>query len=582
MPKTTRIVFHSAFLAGITLFLSQFTALATVAVPGIFSSHMVVQREMAVPIWGTAAANEKVTVKLGTQQADFTTGSDGKWKVNIPSQPAGGPFDLTITGTNTLTLTDVYVGEVWVGSGQSNMDYRVNCTFSGCEMNNEAAEIAAANYPLIRSINIEFKPNAKPTAAMTTQKWMVCSPTTVGGFSAAGYFFSRELHKSIPNVAIGLVHSSYGASTMECWMSREALMGIPSVSSLVTQFEGNSPDYTDQHNPYVCYNGQINPIIPYAIRGVIWYQGESLKWSESTYRDLQVGIIDSWRKAWGQDFTFIIAQLANHGIAREIWPFLREAQLQASQMVANTGLVVNIDIGDSVNVHPPDKQDLGLRFGLAARGITYKHQVAFSGPIFDRMVVEASSIRLFFNYTVGGLELKGGNAKTFEIAGSNGTFYPATAKVDKDSTVVVSSASVTTPVHARYAWAGFPHASLYNKATPALPASPFRTNAPATPPTFIGKASETQKLPLLFQVEPYGKTGKVRLNYYLNNPALVSLELLNIRGHKWLLDSGLKPMGRHTLELNLKDGDRALKGHYMVCLKAGNQEKTLSLFLDAR
>lgn len=360
------------------------------------------------------------------------------------------------------------------------MDYRVHCAFAGCVLNNEALEVAAANYPLIRSCNVPYAPSATPVSTVTTQ-WMVSSPTTVPSFSAAAYFFARELHNNLPNVAIGVIHASFGASTIQCWMPRAAIAAIPSVAPLLAQFEVN-PNYTNQHNPYICYNGQINPLIPYAIRGVIWYQGESVTWGGNTYRDLQLGQIDGWRKAWGQDFTFLITQLANYNVSSSGWPIIREAQLQASEIVPNTGLAVTIDIGEATNVHYGDKQDVGLRLGIAARGITYGQPIPYSGPIYDHMAIEGSSIRLFFKHTETGLTFKGNVATGFEIAGANNVYSPATARIDVNSTLVVSSPSVAAPTNVHYAWAGFPMASLYNGGVPPLPASPFRTDAPPLPP----------------------------------------------------------------------------------------------------
>ena len=456
-------------------------AMAAVTLPSLFGDHMVVQRNMEVPIWGTDTANQSITVKLGTQQATATTGSDGKWTVRVPAQDAGGPFSMTVTGSSTVTLADVYVGEVWIGSGQSNIDYRVHCTFAGCGLNNEAAEIAAANYPLIRSWTAPWNPSAKPLDASTLKaSWVVTSPQTVGNVSAAGYFFARELTKALPNVAIGLIVSSFGASCIQCWMSTEALNAIPSVATLFSQFLAK-PDYTNQHNPIICYNGMIAPLVPYAIHGVFWYQGESVTWGGDTYRDLQMGLVTSWRKAWGQDFTFLIVELPNYNVSSSGWPILREAQLQTTQALPNTGLAVTIDIGVPTYVHPPDKQDVGLRLGLLAEAITYGQDVADYGPLYDHMAVEGSSIRLSFTHTEAGMAFKGGTATGFEIAGADGTYVTATAAIQPDSTILVSAGSVTAPKNARYCWAGNPTPSLFSQGTPALPASPFRTDAPALP-----------------------------------------------------------------------------------------------------
>jgi sialate O-acetylesterase len=528
------------------------TSNAAVSLPGLFSDHMVLQRGMPIPVFGAASANETITVKLGTVQADGKADASGRFVVNLPAQVAGGPFTMTVSGSNTVTLQDVYVGEVWIGSGQSNMDYRVTCTFSGCALKDAAKEIAAANYPLIRSINIERKGAGTPQTAMTTKKWLVCSPSTVGDFSAAGYFFARELHQALPNVAIGIVHASYGASTIECWISKEALTGLASFKPLLDTYE-KATDHTDQHNPYNCYNGQIYPIKPYAVRGVIWYQGESLTRGEATYRDLQVELVNSWRREWGQDMTFIITQLAGH--YKDTKPLLREAQMQGSQMVSNAGLVVTIDIGDSGYVHPPDKQDVGLRMGLVARAITYKEAIHYSGPLYNRMAVEGSSIRIYFKYASGGLLLKGtANDTTFQIAGTDGKFVRATAIIDQDTTLLISAASVTAPKNVHYAFTFYPKVTLFSKATPTLPASPFRTEAPAfveAPTGTRAFASMARASDFNFQARR-GSSGDLFFVYTLSYPAQVALELFDIRGKKWSLDpESLKPSGSHSVQVKL-------------------------------
>jgi sialate O-acetylesterase len=476
-----RFLFRSVCCSASLVYLAGAApAAAVVTLPSVFSDHMVVQREMPVPVWGTAEPGEVVDVRLGAERALATASADGKWMVRLAAQEAGGPHELSVTGTTHLTVQDVFIGEVWLASGQSNMDYRVHCTFAGCALQNEAAEVAAADHPLIRSCNVPYAPSATPSESVNTS-WLVSSPATVPSFSAAGYFFARELSANLPNVAIGIIHGSFGASTIQCWMPREALLDIPSVAPLVEQFEANNPNFRNQHNPYICYNGQINPIVPYAIRGVIWAQGESVTWGGDTYRDLQAGLIESWRAVWGQDLTFLITQLANYNVSSGGWPVLREAQLQATQMLPNTGLAVTIDIGEAANVHYADKQDLGLRLGLAARAISYGQAVAYSGPIYDHMEPEGNALRLHFRHAENGLTFKEGVGTGFEVAGSDHVYSVATARIDADSTIVVSSPAVDAPKTARYAWAGFPPASLFSAGAPALPASPFRTDAPPVP-----------------------------------------------------------------------------------------------------
>ena len=477
MQYKSKIVSMAFLLVGIILLPAMVSA--NVAVQGLFSNSMVLQQGMPVPVWGTGAANEKVTVIMNGQQATGTAGADGNWMVSLPSMTSGGPYTLTITGTNTITVSDVYIGEVWLCSGQSNMGYTMQCGYAGCAMDNAAAEIAAANYPLIRSCNIEGSLNKSPQTTYTTS-WMVCNPANAPKFSAAAYFFGRELHNNLNKVPIGLVHSSAGGACMQAFISRADLVAN-GFSSQVTSYESGNPSYSNNHDSYIIFNGKINPLVPYAFRGAIWYQGESVTWGSDTYRDLQVLLINSWRKLFTPNLSFFIVQLPNYNKGGS-WMALREAQLQATQMLPNTGLAVTIDIGMPDYVHPSNKQDCGLRLGLAALGITYKQNITYSGPIYDRMTVEGNSIRLYFKHTDGGLQFKPTTGTGFEISAST-TYSVATATIDQDSTVLVSSSAVTGPKIARYCWAGNPVASLYNKGTPtALPASPFRTDAPAFTP----------------------------------------------------------------------------------------------------
>ncbi len=577
------------------LFLGAFSAapaLAAVAMQGLFGDHMVLQRDMPIPIFGAAAPNEAITVKLGAGQAAGKAGADGRFLIRLPAQAAGGPFELSVAGATTVTFKDVYVGEVWIASGQSNMDYRVDCKIGWATCNpplkDMAKEVAAANYPLIRSINIAFKPNAKPQTGLTTTGWAQAIGDGIKPFSALAYFFAREVQRSLPNVAVGMIHASFGASCIECWMSRETLAGLPSFAPLLAAYE-KAPDYANQHNPYNCYNGQIYPLKPYAVRGAIWSQGESISRGVATYRDLQVELVKSWRRDWGQDMTFLVSQLADYNAAG--FPLVREAQMQGVQMVTNAGLAVNIDIGEAANIHFTDKQDAGLRMGLAARAIAYKQTVVYSGPLYRHMAVEGASIRLFFDHADGGLQLKGGNATTFEIAGANGTYSPATAKVDQDSTLLVTGAGVTAPKAVRYAWAAVPAVSLTNRADPTLPASPFRTDAPdmGTLPTAIGNASpRASDSPFAFHRVRSQASGGFSLRYDLPQSADVSLELFDLRGHAWKLAAGRQAAGSHSMALRASRDAGAVaagnfsgaEGVYFARLTVGGRVETLSLILS--
>ena len=480
---------------------------------------------MFVPVWGTASPGEEITVTLGQQKQTTAAGADGKWMLRLFELKAGGPFEMTISGKNTLTVKDVYVGEVWLCSGQSNMDMTVAREDRyWCGVFNEAEEVAAANYPLIRVFDVEFVTKDEPQTE-AQGKWEICSPETVGGFSATAYFFGRELHGKL-DVPIGLITTAYGASTAEAWTSRPALKSNPRLSYLFDEYakrcakhdsdavaqqeyqeafkkwelaaakakvegkdrpkEPKNPDpRKDQHSPCLLYNGMVAPLVPYAIRGMIWYQGESNGPTAGQYRDIMETMIKDWRQAWGQeDFPFLYVQLANYGelatqpVQDDPTVFVREGQLQ-NLSVPNTSMVVAIDNADPNNpgnIHPKNKQEIGLRLSLAARALAYHEPITYSGPIYDSMTIEGRSIRLHFKHVGGGLVAKDSKLTGFAIAGEDKKFVWADANIE-DGTIIVSSPEITKPVAVRYGWAKNPVTSLYNKA--GLPASPFRTDGSA-------------------------------------------------------------------------------------------------------
>jgi sialate O-acetylesterase len=485
-----------------------------------FTDHMVLQRNMPVPIWGTATPGEKITVSFGKQKKTTVAAPDGKWMVKLDKLNAGGPFTCTIKGKNTITLTDVYVGEVWLCSGQSNMDMTVaRETRSWCGVNNEAQEVAAANYPLIRVFDTDFTPSDNIQAEVGG-KWEICSPATVGHFSAAAYFFARELYNKY-KVPIGLVTTAYGASTAEAWTSKKTLESSPLFAGLLDNYTKrkaswdtsaaqkkyaaayaawqvdsaaaavnkkdppaapkNSNPRRDQHSPFVLYNGMVAPLIPYAIKGALWYQGESNIPSKDIYDTIMGALVKNWRDDWGQgSFPFIYVQLANYGKKPDTvagngggTTFIRDKQLK-NLSIPHTAMVVAIDNADNPgNIHPKNKQAIGLRLALAAEALVYGEKIPYSGPVYNKMSVEGNAIRLQFTHTDGGLMAKGDNAPGFAIAGVDKKFVWGNAKID-GNTVLVSSPDVPNPVAVRYAWGDNPPISLYNKAD--LPASPFKTD----------------------------------------------------------------------------------------------------------
>jgi sialate O-acetylesterase len=432
---------------------------------------------------------------------------------------------MTIAGNTAddtpIVVKDILVGEVWLGSGQSNMDFTVATTtrhyFAGVK--NEAEEIAAANYPQIRMFTGAWKNSYEPQSEISGT-WLVVTPENVREMSAIGYLFARDIQKEL-KVPFGIITEAFGASTAEAWTSREALSADPKLKSLIDAFDAkvaahktNKPDMTaamkawqeaatkaqaagqrqprrpgngdpigDQHNPTVMYNGMIAPVIPYAIKGVLWYQGEAINGGATGYKlypQLQSTLIKDWRQRWGEgDFPFYICQLAPlkpWPNRPDTWfnnPDVREAQATVLSL-PNTGMAVTIDIGDPVNIHPKDKQDVADRLTRIALANTYGRKIEYSGPAYDSMKVEGNAIRLKFTHVGLGLVAKGGDLKTFTIADKDGKFVPATARIDHD-TLVVASPEVAEPVAVRYAWDNYPEgANFFN--SDGLPAAPFRTD----------------------------------------------------------------------------------------------------------
>ncbi|MEW6235436.1 MAG: sialate O-acetylesterase [Candidatus Omnitrophota bacterium] len=473
----------------------------------LFSDGMVLQQGKSVPVWGTADEGENVAVQFQDQKAAAKT-ENGKWMVRLENLKPGGPYQMMITGNNMVMIDNILVGEVWICSGQSNMQWRV------ADCNNAQVEIDYANFPEIRLITVPRLVAGKPQAEFSG-KWEECNPNTVANFSAVAYYFGRELHQK-QNIPVGLIHTSWGGTPAESWTSESCLQKEPDFKPILdrwnerlsnfsvvldrledqyTQWRSAADDAESQGKPVPAapsipedprrhpwrpsglYNSMISPLIPYGIQGAIWYQGESNADRAYQYRKLFAAMIQNWRDDWGQgDFPFLFVQLANFitsppGLA---WAELREAQTMAIENLANVGMAVTIDIGDPRNIHPGNKQDVGKRLELAAEKIAYGQDVVYSGPIYESMNVEGNMIRLRFQHVGGGLVSKGGDElKGFAVAGEDQEFRPAQAIIDRD-TVVVSSAWVRNPIAVRYAWKDNPECNLYN--AEGLPASPFRTD----------------------------------------------------------------------------------------------------------
>jgi sialate O-acetylesterase len=489
------------------------TAAADVKLPALISDNMVLQQGRQVAIWGTADAGEQVTVSLGEQKEMATADSNGQWKVELGPLKKGGPLDMTVAGKNTVTIHNVLAGEVWVCSGQSNMEFAVwnHGVFGGAK--NAEEEVAAANYPLLRLFIVKKAVAGKPQSDVQGQ-WVVATPATVGSFSAVGYFFGRDLYRTM-KFPVGMIDSTWGGTEAEAWTSDEALEADPDLKvvadswrqrivefpHVLEQYEKKLGDWEKtaeeveasgkpalaipqapqdpRSNPWRdagLWNGMVAPLTPYAIAGAIWYQGESNAGFAFQYRKVFSTMIQQWRSSWAEgDFPFLFVQLASFsagGQPSDSWAVLRESQ-EKTLALPKTGMAVAIDIGESHDIHPKNKQEVGRRLALAAEGIAYSRKIEYRGPTFISLRADKGILRLRFTHVAGGLVVHGQRLMGFEIAGQDQQFIPAEAKIEGNE-VVLSTSRVPKPVAARYTWANDPKCNLYNKV--GLPAPPFRTD----------------------------------------------------------------------------------------------------------
>ena len=478
------------------------TAQADVKLPAIFGDNMALQAGQKLPVWGTADPNEEVEVRVTASKveageaaasADVTTQTQrtkaddqGHWKLTLAPLPATDePVGFTVTGKNKVSLENVVVGDVWVCSGQSNMEWPLQSA------NNAKEEIAKADFPNVRLFLVKKRVEATAPTTELDGKWQICTPQTVAGFSAVGYFFGRTLEEATGN-PIGLIGTYWGGTPAEAWTSQASLEADKTFAPILDRWkqadqkaekDGKSADARVQgpkhpHHPAGLYNGMIAPIVPYAIKGAIWYQGETNAGRAYQYRTLFPAMITDWRGQWKQgDFPFLFVQLANFQARRDepqesAWAELREAQ-SLTLKLPNTGQAVIIDIGEAKNIHPRNKQDVGARLALAALKVAYDEDVVYSGPTFKSMTASGKEAVLMFDHVGAGLNARGGELKGFAVAGKDRKFHWADARIDGDK-VVVSSPEVSNPVAVRYGWADNPEVTLYN--AEELPASPFRTD----------------------------------------------------------------------------------------------------------
>lgn len=478
MQATTLFRLALSFLAASFIF----TAVkADVHLPALVSSNMVLQRNKPMHIWGWADEGEKITVRFRDKTYQ-TVAAKGHWSLSLPALGAGGPYTMTIQGKNTITLDNILIGDVWVASGQSNMEFPV----SGWDrVINYQQEIKAANYPQIRLFQADHVSSTSVLDDVKAWKgnWQPCSPQSIPEFSAVGYFFAREIyeHEQVP---VGIIHSSWGGTMAQTWVSAESLKKMPAFTDTVKAVESRPGILGTERptTPTVLYNAMIHPLLPYAIRGVIWYQGESNADFEAQaiqYRELFPLLISDWRKQWRMgNFPFLFVQLANFrdkktAPAPSLWALLRDAQLHTLSVVPNTGMATAVDIGMAKDVHPKNKQEVGRRLALVARAKVYGEKIPYSGPVYSTMKINGSRVAVSFNFA-NGLHTSGVDTlQGFEIAGADHQFYWAHAAI-KGSQVTVWSEAVPKPVAVRYGWADNPDINLYNEA--GLPAIPFRTD----------------------------------------------------------------------------------------------------------
>ncbi len=488
------------FALGISVLFSASTAFADVTLPKVLASHMVLQRDLPVHFWGWAAAGESVSVSFRGETRSTAADDLGQWSVFLPPGAAGGPFAITIKGSNTIALEDVLVGDVWIASGQSNMEFEMRKASTATE------DLPRASNPRIRLMIVKKEYSDYPKTDLEATDWTASTPESAKEFSAVAWYFAREI-EAREHVPVGVIDSTWGGTVAEAWTSLTALGSDAALAPVflarghMTQRESTAqleekvrtrtieeakaqgkpvPQFPwhpmlDTWAPAMLWNAMIAPLTPFPIRGAIWYQGESNSALERypSYERIFRTMIEDWRKQWQiGDFPFLYVQLANYKSSpAEEYFQIREAQRRTLEL-RNTGMAVTIDVGNPDDVHPTDKLTVGRRLALAARAIDYGETLEYSGPMYRQVTPEGGNLRVWFDHAAT-LEAKGGALTGFEIAGRDGQFLPADAKID-GSTVILSSPSVPLPLAARYGWANSPECHLYNGA--GLPASPFTSS----------------------------------------------------------------------------------------------------------
>jgi sialate O-acetylesterase len=485
--------------------LFSLSAFSEIRLPAIISDNMILQQNKKVALWGWASPGEKITITAGWSKKNVpvVTGKDGKWLVYLSTAKAGGPYTIRFSGSNTIEIKNVLLGEVWLASGQSNMEFFIgktsNSSYPGVVNHEEVMN--DAEHPDIRTIDVPNKVAEEPQYEFQAQ-WKLCSAKTIDTFSAVAYFFAREVNKAT-GFPVGIINATWGGTPAESWTKKQVLESdsglaiiLQRYKKLVDEYPAISAAYKDavvkwtadtskekgrkpaaplspnsNKMPYKLYNGMISPIIPYSIKGVIWYQGENNADRAWQYRKLFPAMIANWRNDWNDEkLPFYFVQISPH---RSQNAEIRDAQFYVLRHVKNTGMAVTTDNGDSLNIHPRNKELVGKRLSLWALHNDYgKKNLVVSGPLYKSMKVEGHRIRVIFDYNKG-LMSKDGDLTEFTMAGNDQVFVPAKAVIE-GNTVVVWSDNVSKPLAVRFAWKNVPKPNLFNRA--GLPASPFRTD----------------------------------------------------------------------------------------------------------
>ncbi|MBC8375914.1 MAG: sialate O-acetylesterase [FCB group bacterium] len=496
---------------------SPISILADVQLPALFQDHMVLQQMTEIPVWGWANPGEKIHLEFADQQKNLEANDVGEWSTSLTPIPYGGPYQMTISAENEVVLKDILLGEVWLCSGQSNMDFTVS------KAKDSEMEIAAADFPNIRLFSVKKAMTYDGPNSDCNGSWTVCSPESIKKFSAVAYYFGREIHEEL-DVPVGLIQASWGGTRVEAWTSRQALESHEAGESAIQKYEHElatfdpqqaARDYDERleawekkklrkpnvkkpkkkpspaknrNAPTGLFNAMINPTIPFAIQGVIWYQGEANSKTEQDayqYRTLLSSMIQNWRQSWDQgDFPFYFVQLPAFASEKVYWPIIRESMSVVNSTIKNTGMAVTVDL-DETKLHPKNKQDVGYRLALLALGDTYQRDIAFLGPEVKTVRLKGSEVLIRFKSFGDGLSTTQAELSGFELAGADGQYHSAQANVissgffkREQNQVSVTSPTVSNPVYVRYAWANAPVASLKNSA--GLPAPPFQLEVHAS------------------------------------------------------------------------------------------------------